>query len=154
MTYDEALAVITTCANAATKHKRLNEALQVARKAIRTEISRWRRFDTDLESAESDYVRDIAYEQGLEGENADDFFGDVKADGFDLMDAFHDGAEWQHDKNTGNERWKDFDHVKEILRLVLESHMHGGESDDVLAELDERVREAWIVKETKEDAPC
>ena len=145
MTYDESLAVITAFCNGA-KNKRLKGALQVAQCALRTEIGRGRRFDTDLESAESDYVRDIAYNQDLEGENADDFFGEVKADGFDLMDAFHDGAEWQHDRDAGNERWTDFDHVKEILRLVLKSHMHGSESDEVLAELDKQVRDAWRAK--------
>ena len=144
MTYDEALAVITACCKSA-KNK-LKGALQVAQHALRTEIGRGRRFDTDLESAESDYVRDIAYGQGLEGENADYFFGKVKADGFDLMEAFHDGAEWQHDRDVSDERWTDFDHVKELLRLVLESHMHGGESDEVLAELDQQVRDAWNTK--------
>jgi len=147
MTYDDALAVITACCNGA-RNKHLKGALQVAQRALRTEIGRGRRFDTDLESAESDYVRDIAYGQGLEGESADDFFGDVKADGYDLMEAFHDGAEWQHDHNVRNDRWKDFDHVKGILRLVLESHMHGGESDEVLAELYQQVRDAWIVNTT------
>ena len=149
MTYDEALAVITACCNGA-RNKHLKGALQVAQNALRTEIGRGRRFDTNLESAESDYVRDIAYDQDLEGESADDFFGKVKADGFDLMEAFHDGAEWQHDRDAGNERWTDFDHVKEILRLVLESHMHGGESDEVLAELDQQVRDAWITKKEVE----
>ena len=145
MTYEGALAVITACFNGAVI-EHLKGALQVAQHALRTEIGRGRRFDTDLESAESDYVRDIAYDQDLEGENADDFFGKVKADGFDLMEAFHDGAEWQHDRDAGDDRWTDFDHVKEILRLVLESHMHGGESDEVLAELDQQVRDAWRVK--------
>lgn len=144
MTYNEALTVITDCCKSA-KNK-LKGALQVAQRALRTEIGRGRRFDTDLESAESDYVRDIAYDQDLEGENADDFFGKVKADGFDLMEAFHDGAEWQHDRDADDERWVDFDHVKELLRLVLESHMHGGESDEVLAELDQQVRDAWNTK--------
>ena len=144
MTYNEALTVITDCCKSA-KNK-LKGALQVAQHALRTEIGRGRRFDTDLESAESDYVRDIAYGQGLEGENADYFFGKVKADGFDLMEAFHDGAEWQHDRDVSDERWTDFDHVKELLRLVLESHMHGGESDEVLAELDQQVRDAWNTK--------
>ncbi len=148
MTYEESQAVITACCNV-TKNKRLKGALQVAQCALRAEIGRGRRFDTDLESAESDYVRDFAYDQDLEGENADDFFGEVKADGFDLMEAFHDGAEWQHDRDVSNERWTDFDHVKELLRLVLESHMHGGESDEVLAELDQQVRDAWRTKKEK-----
>ena len=145
MTYDEALAVITACGKGA-RNKNLKGALKVAQYALRAEIGRARRFDTDLECAESDYVRDIAYDQDLEGENADDFFGDVKADGYDLMEAFHDGAEWQHDRDAGDDRWNDFGHVREILRRVLESHMHGGESDEVLAELDEEVRNVWNVK--------
>ena len=145
MTYDEALAVITACGKGA-RNKNLKGALKVAQMALRAEIGRARRFDTDLESAEGDYVRDFAYDQDLEGENADDFFGDVKADGYDLMEAFHDGAEWKHDRDAGDDRWNDFDYVKEILRRVLEIHMHGGESDEVLAELDEEVRNVWNVK--------
>lgn len=145
MTYEESLAVITDYSNDI-MNKRLKGALQVAQRALRAEIGRGRRFDTHLESAESDYVRDIAYDQDLEGENSDDFFGEVKANGFDLMDAFRDGAEWQHDRDAGDERWTDFDHVKELLRLVLENHMHSGESDEVLAELDQQVRDAWRAK--------
>lgn len=145
MTYEGALAVVKACLNGAVI-EHLKGALQVAQRALRTEIGRGRRFDTDLESAGFDYVRDIAYDQGLEGENADDFFGKVIANGFDLMEAFHDGAEWQHDRDAGDDRWVDFDHVKELLRLVQESHMHGGESDEVLAELDQQVRDAWNTK--------
>ena len=97
ITYDEALERIENYlkCDESTEHK---EALEMARMALKDVIGRARRFKTDLEDAEIDYTRDFAAEQDLYGENADDFFGKVKADGFDIMEAFHDGAMWQSER--------------------------------------------------------
>ena len=97
ITYDEALERIESylAGSIDSEHR---EAYEMARMALKDAIGRGRRFETDLEDAESDYTRDFAAEQDLYGENADSFFGKVKADGFDIMEAFHDGAEWRREK--------------------------------------------------------
>lgn len=114
MTYDEALKVLKLC-----NDETMKAAVQTACRALKTEIGRALRFETNLECAESDYVRDIAYDQDLEGENTDDFFGKVKADGFDLMEAFHEGAEWQRQREHDGMKFEDFCHVKSLLEDIL-----------------------------------
>lgn len=147
MTYNEALEIIGACLGGSTGRKDFKEALRIAHKSIRAELGRMRRFDTDLECAESDYVRDFAYEQGLEGEDADKFFGKVKADGFDMMEAFHDGAEWYREKKKCGIKFDDYSHIKEILSSVLGSRMLSGEIKEVLDTLDEQVKEVGMLKE-------
>lgn len=97
ISYEEALKKIESylAGNIDNEHK---EVYETARKALKEEIGRARRFETELENAESDYARDFAANQDLYGEDSDSFFGKVKADGFDIMDAFHDGAEWQAER--------------------------------------------------------
>ena len=114
MTYEEALNVLESCSD-----ETMKAAAQTACRALKAEIGRAHRFATELEDAESDYVRDIAYDQDLEGENADDFFGKVKADGFDLMEAFHEGAEWQRQREHDGMKFEDFCHVKSLLEDIL-----------------------------------
>jgi hypothetical protein len=147
MTYDKALEIIGACLGGSTNRKNFKEALRIAHKAIRAELGRMRRFDTDLESAESDYVRDFAYEQGLDGENADEFFGKVKADGFDMMEAYHDGAEWYRENKKCGIKLDDYRHIKEILSNVLGSRMSSGEIEKVLDALDEQVKEVGMLKD-------
>lgn len=130
MTYEEALQVLESCSD-----ETMKAAAQTACRALKAEIGRAHRFATDLECAESDYVRDIAYDQNLEGENADDFFGDVKADGFDLMEAFHDGAEWQRQREHDGMKFEDFCHVKSLLEDILERTMDRSEVVKVTQEL-------------------
>jgi len=74
------------------------EALEFACKVLQDAINRSRRSNFALECAESNYVTAIAAEQNLFGEDSDAYFGKVKADGFDLMDAFHEGADWQSER--------------------------------------------------------
>lgn len=97
ISYEEALKKIESylAGNIDNEHK---EVYETARKALKEEIGRARRFETELEDAESDYARDFAANQDLYGEDSDSFFGKVKADGFDIMEAFHDGAEWQAER--------------------------------------------------------
>ena len=147
MTYNEALGIIGACLGGRTNRKDFKEALRIAHKAIRAELGRMRRFDTELESAETDYVRDFAYEQELDGENADEFFGKVKADGFDMMEAFHDGAEWYRENKKCGIKFDDFRHIKEILSNVLGSRMLSGEIEEVLDALDEQVKEVGMLKD-------
>ena len=147
MTYNEALEIIGACLGGSTNRKDFKEALCIAHKSIRAELGRMRRFDTDLESAETDYVRDFAYEQELDGENADEFFGKVKADGFDMMDAFHDGAEWFREKKKCGIKFDDYRHIKEILSNVLGSRMLSGMIEEVLDALDEQVKEVGMLKD-------
>lgn len=147
MTYNEALEIIGACLGGSTNRKDFKEALRIAHKSIRAELGRMRRFDTDLESAETDYVRDFAYEQELDGENADEFFGKVKADGFDMMDAFHDGAEWFREKKKCGIKFDDYRHIKEILSNVLGSRMLSGMIEEVLDALDEQVKEVGMLKD-------
>lgn len=147
MTYNEALEIIGACLGGSTNRKDFKEALRIAHKSIRAFLGRMRRCDTELDSAESDYVRDFAYEQELEGENADEFFGNVKADGFDMMDAFHDGAEWYREKKKCGIKFDDYRHIKEILRSVLCSRMLSGEIEEVLDALDEQVKEVGMLKD-------
>lgn len=97
MTYEDSLEIINEFLKENKKGKKFKAAVMMAQKALKNEIGRARRFETDLEDAESDYTRDFAAEQDLYGENADSFFGKVKADGFDIMEAFHDGAEWRRE---------------------------------------------------------
>ena len=130
MTYDEALRVLESC-----NDETMKEAAKTACKALRAEIGRSRRFATDLECAESDYVRDIAYDQDLEGEDADSFFGKVDADGFDLMEAFHDGAEWQREREHDGMKLDDFCHVKYMLEEILERRMDRSEVVKITQEL-------------------
>ena len=130
MTYDEALRVLESCTD-----ETMKEAAKTACKALRAEIGRSRRFATDLECAESDYVRDIAYDQDLEGEDADSFFGKVDADGFDLMEAFHDGAEWQREREHDGMKLDDFCHVKYMLEEILERRMDRSEVVKITQEL-------------------
>lgn len=40
---------------------------------------------------------------------------------------------------------EEFDKISEILKEILSNHMHGGETDEVLAELDEQVQEAELI---------
>ena len=97
ITYDEALERIESYLGGYIRNNEQREVFEVARKALKNEIGRSRRFETALEDAESDYARDFAAEQDLYGEDSDSFLGKVKADGFDIMDAFHDGAEWRRE---------------------------------------------------------
>ena len=135
MTYEKALEVLESCAVAQLKDEKITAAAKTACKALRAEIGRSHRFATDLECAESDYVRDIAYDQDLEGEDADSFFGKVKADGFDLMDAFHDGAEWQREREHDGMKFEDFCHVKYMLEDILERSMERSEVVKITHEL-------------------
>ena len=97
ITYDEALERFEAYLAGFISNNEQREAFEVARKAIKDDIGRMRRFETALEDAESDYARDFAAEQDLYGEDSDSFLGKVKADGFDIMEAFHDGAEWRRE---------------------------------------------------------
>lgn len=98
MTLEDSLEIINEFLKENKKGKKFKAAVMMAQKALKNEIGRARRFETDLENAESDYARDFAAEQDLYGEDSDSFLGKVKADGFDIMDAFHDGAEWQAER--------------------------------------------------------
>ena len=147
MTYNEALEIIGAYLGGSTNRKDFKEALRIAHKAIRAELGRMIRFDTELECAESDYVRDFAYEQELDGENADEFFGKVKADGFDMMEAYHDGAEWYREKKKCGIKFDDYRHIKEILSNVLGSRMLSGMIEEVLDALDEQVKEVGMLKD-------
>ena len=130
MTYEEALKVLESCTD-----ETMKAAAATACKALRAEIGRSHRFETNLECAESDYVRDIAYDQDLDGEDADSFFGKVKADGFDLMDAFHDGAEWQREREHDGMKFEDFCHVKYMLEDILEKRMERSDVVKITQEL-------------------
>lgn len=130
MTYNEALKVLESC-----NDETMKEAAKTACLALKAEIGRSHRFATDLEFAETDYVRDIACDQGLEGEDADEFFGKVNADGFDLMDAFHDGAEWQREREHDGMKLEDFCHVKSMLEEILERNMERSQVTKITGEL-------------------
>jgi hypothetical protein len=93
MTYDESLEKIQAIIDGTGEVDK--DALSIACNVLKDAIGRGRRSYGDLEFAETDYVSDFADNQGLHGDGADDYFGDVKADGFDLMEAFHEGAQWQ-----------------------------------------------------------
>ena len=144
MTYDEALKVLESC-----NDETMKEAAKTACKALRAEIGRSRRFATDLECAESDYVRDIAYDQDLEGEDADSFFGKVDADGFDLMEAFHDGAEWQREREHDGMTFEDFCHVKYMLEEILERSMERSEVVKITQELHTQAFNVGLFKSKK-----
>lgn len=144
MTYDEALRVLESCTD-----ETMKAAAQTACKALRAEIGRSHRFASDLESAETDYVRDIAYDQDLEGEDADSFFGKVKADGFDLMYAFHDGAEWQREREHDGMTLEDFCHVKYMLEDILERKLERSEVVNITQELHKQAFNVGLFKSKK-----
>ena len=102
ISYEEALERIESYLGGYISDNGQREAFEVARKTLKEEIGRARRFETDLEDAESDYARDFAAEQDLYGEDSDSFLGKVKANGFDIMEAFHDGAEWRREHTWHN----------------------------------------------------
>lgn len=138
MTYEDSLEIINEFLKENKKSKKFKAAVMMAQKALKNEIGRARRFETDLEDAESDYARDFAAEQDLYGEDSDSFLGKVKANGFDIMEAFHDGAEWRREHT-----WHNADKTPHIDGALLVEYSNGQYDVTGYSELTWRTIKKW-----------